>query len=117
MHFTAVESIMDKSIAALLLQMAEQTKSSMAALTSTIANLKVTNDKRLEKYKRDLSNQVKADMILSAADLEICIETIDAKVTEVESDMVQGHDLDIDDLKAFKDDIIPKINIALTCPA
>jgi hypothetical protein len=64
MHFTtAVESTMDKSITSLLLQMAGQTKSttvetkSMAALTSTIANLEAaTNEERIEKYKCDLSN-------------------------------------------------------------
>eukprot|EP00978_Attheya_sp_CCMP212_P004073 scaffold8800_cov58-Attheya_sp.AAC.2 len=85
----------------------------MASMTTILETMKTNHDDKLEKYKRDLSNQVKADVILSTADLETCVETIDAKVTEVESDM-QCHDLDIDDLEAFKDDIVPKIDLVLT---
>ena len=88
----------------------------MASLTTLLESMKIKQDETLEKKRRDLSNQVKADVILSTADLETRVETIDAKVTEVESDM-QRHDLDIDELAAFKEDIVPKIDLALTRPA
>eukprot|EP00978_Attheya_sp_CCMP212_P009673 scaffold23018_cov55-Attheya_sp.AAC.1 len=88
----------------------------MAAIT-TMLEIMQTNNEDLEKYKRDLSNQVKADVILSTADLETRIETIDAKVAEVESDM-QRHDLDINDLEAFQNEVTPKTDQeVLTCPA
>eukprot|EP00978_Attheya_sp_CCMP212_P030986 scaffold115760_cov65-Attheya_sp.AAC.5 len=71
--------------------MAEQTKS-MAALTSTLL---ISKQQTPQKTR---------------------VETIDAKVTEVETDMIR-HDLDIDDLEAFKDNIVPKVDQALTRPA
>eukprot|EP00978_Attheya_sp_CCMP212_P008723 scaffold20487_cov36-Attheya_sp.AAC.1 len=68
-----------------------------------------------EKYKRDISNQVKADVNISTVDLETRVETIDANVALVESDMQQTG-LDIDDLEAFKDEYVPKIDQAITRP-
>eukprot|EP00978_Attheya_sp_CCMP212_P007967 scaffold18515_cov30-Attheya_sp.AAC.1 len=70
----------------------------MAVLISTMATIEANH----EKYKCDISTQIEADVILSTADLETRVETIDAKVALVESDMQQT-DLDIDDLEAFKD--------------
>eukprot|EP00978_Attheya_sp_CCMP212_P042632 scaffold263173_cov26-Attheya_sp.AAC.1 len=84
----------------------------MAVLTYTMATIEAQH----EKYKRDISNQVKADVILSTADFETCVETIDAKVALVESDMQQPG-LDIDDIEAFKDEYVPKIDQAITRPA
>eukprot|EP00978_Attheya_sp_CCMP212_P029577 scaffold105470_cov54-Attheya_sp.AAC.1 len=95
--------------------MAEQTKS-MAALTSTIATIEAKHADKLKKYKRDLSNQVKADVIISTTDLETCVETIDAKVALVESDMQQTN-LDIDDLEALQTEVTPKIDQVITRPA
>jgi hypothetical protein len=113
MHFeAAVPSLTEaEQMAALVSQMA-----SLTAMFETI--LKTAQDKTLEKNRRDLLNQVKPDVILSTADLETRVETIDAKVLteEVESDM-QHHDLDIDDLEAFKEDIVPKIDLELARPA
>eukprot|EP00978_Attheya_sp_CCMP212_P037820 scaffold181630_cov45-Attheya_sp.AAC.1 len=83
----------------------------MALLTSTMATIEANH----EKYKRDISNQIKADVILSTADLETRVETIDAKVALVESDMQQTG-LDIDDLEAFKDKYVPKIDQAIIRP-
>eukprot|EP00978_Attheya_sp_CCMP212_P032010 scaffold123130_cov52-Attheya_sp.AAC.1 len=85
----------------------------MAVLTSTTM---ATIEAKHEKYKRDISNQVKADVIISTADLETRVETIDAKVALVKSDMQQTG-LDIDDLEAFKDEYVPKIDQAITRPA
>eukprot|EP00978_Attheya_sp_CCMP212_P046782 scaffold411271_cov43-Attheya_sp.AAC.1 len=84
----------------------------MAVLISTMATIEANH----EKYKRDISNQVKADVIISTADLETRVETIDAKAALVESDMQQTG-LDIDDLEAFKDEYVPKIDQAITRPA
>eukprot|EP00978_Attheya_sp_CCMP212_P034723 scaffold146976_cov29-Attheya_sp.AAC.1 len=83
----------------------------MALLTSTMATIEANH----EKYKRDISNQIKADVILSTADLETRVETIDAKVALVESDMQQTG-LDIDDLEAFKYEYVPKIDQAIIRP-
>eukprot|EP00978_Attheya_sp_CCMP212_P017786 scaffold47921_cov55-Attheya_sp.AAC.3 len=89
--------------------MDEHTKS-MAVLISTITAIdKAAHEEKLEKYKHDLSNQVKADMI-------ICIDSIDAKVADVESDM-QRDNLNIDDLKALQTEVTPKIDQAITRPA
>eukprot|EP00978_Attheya_sp_CCMP212_P044826 scaffold324058_cov24-Attheya_sp.AAC.1 len=53
----------------------------MASLTTMLETImQTTQVETLEKHKRDLTNQVKADVIISTADLETCVETIDAKV-------------------------------------
>jgi hypothetical protein len=82
MHFEAdvLPLIEAEQLAALVTQ--------MAALTTMFDTMKTNNEEKIKKYKRDLSNhQVKADVILSTADLETCVGTIGAKVAEVQSDM------------------------------
>eukprot|EP00978_Attheya_sp_CCMP212_P027906 scaffold94771_cov41-Attheya_sp.AAC.1 len=87
----------------------------MASLTTMLETMQTTQVETLKKHKRDLTNQVKADVIISTADLETRVETIDAKVALVESDMQQTG-LDIDDLEAFKDEYVPKIDQAIIRP-
>ena len=110
MHFEAAVPTLtvEDKISALLIQ--------MASISTILETMKTNHDDKLEKYKSDLTNQVKADVILSTVELETRFETIDAKVTEVKTDML-CHDLDIDDLEAFKDDIVPKVDQALSRPA
>eukprot|EP00978_Attheya_sp_CCMP212_P039312 scaffold203279_cov32-Attheya_sp.AAC.1 len=66
----------------------------MASITTLLGSIKTDYDDKREKYKRDLSNQLKDDVTISTA-------TIDAKVADVESDM-QRHNLNIDDLEALQ---------------
>eukprot|EP00978_Attheya_sp_CCMP212_P018181 scaffold49429_cov33-Attheya_sp.AAC.1 len=87
----------------------------MASITTLLESMKTDQEETLEKYKRDLSNQIKADVILTTAELETRVETIDAKVADVETD-IQRHDLDIDEFDTFKDDIVPKVDQALAHP-
>eukprot|EP00978_Attheya_sp_CCMP212_P031108 scaffold116402_cov44-Attheya_sp.AAC.1 len=73
MHFeAAVPTLMDaEQISALVTQ--------MASMTTILETMTTNHDDKLEKYKRDLSNQVKADVILSTTELETRVEMIDAK--------------------------------------
>eukprot|EP00978_Attheya_sp_CCMP212_P016127 scaffold41983_cov27-Attheya_sp.AAC.1 len=87
----------------------------MLAFTSTIANLKATHEEKLEKYKRDLSNQVKSDVTISTANIITHIDPIDAKVFDVETD-IQGFKLNVDDLEAFQEDVAPKIDKVIQRP-
>eukprot|EP00978_Attheya_sp_CCMP212_P029060 scaffold102128_cov28-Attheya_sp.AAC.1 len=87
----------------------------MLAFTSTIANLKATHEEKLEKYKCDLSNQVKSDVKISTANITTHIDPIDAKVSDIETD-IQGFKLDVDDLEAFQEDATPKIDKAIHHP-
>eukprot|EP00978_Attheya_sp_CCMP212_P034629 scaffold146046_cov35-Attheya_sp.AAC.1 len=64
----------------------------MASLTTLLETMQTNQVETLEKHKRDLTNQVKADVIISTADL------------------------DIDDLEAFKDEYVPKIDQAIIRP-
>eukprot|EP00978_Attheya_sp_CCMP212_P046570 scaffold399470_cov28-Attheya_sp.AAC.1 len=61
--------------------MAKQTKS-VAALTSTIATIEAKHANKLEKYKRDLSNQLKDHVTISTTEMETSADTIDAKVAD-----------------------------------
>eukprot|EP00978_Attheya_sp_CCMP212_P001075 scaffold2200_cov35-Attheya_sp.AAC.1 len=84
----------------------------MASITTMLAEMQTTQAETLEKHKLDISNQVKADVLRNTMDLETRVETIDAKVALVETD-IQRHDLDIDEFDHFKEDIAPKVDQAL----
>eukprot|EP00978_Attheya_sp_CCMP212_P026832 scaffold88965_cov47-Attheya_sp.AAC.1 len=72
MHFEAAVTPLTEAeqLAALVTQ--------MAALTTIFDTIKTNNDK-LEKYKRDLFNQLKDDVMISTAEMETSIDSIDAK--------------------------------------
>eukprot|EP00978_Attheya_sp_CCMP212_P001566 scaffold3213_cov35-Attheya_sp.AAC.1 len=42
----------------------------MVSITNLLESMKTDQEDTLKKYKRDLSNQIKADVILPTADLE-----------------------------------------------
>eukprot|EP00978_Attheya_sp_CCMP212_P042153 scaffold252323_cov38-Attheya_sp.AAC.1 len=69
----------------------------MSSITTLFESMKTDQEETLEKYKQTR------------------VETIDAKVADVVSD-IQHHDLDIDVFDAFKDDSIPKVDQALAHP-
>jgi hypothetical protein len=71
---------------------------------------------KIEKHKRDLSNQLKADVTTSTEKMETRVDSIDIKVADVESD-IQGFKLDVDNLEAFQTEVTPKIDQTITRPA
>eukprot|EP00978_Attheya_sp_CCMP212_P027823 scaffold94120_cov44-Attheya_sp.AAC.3 len=81
MHFEAAVPTLtyEEQISAILIQ--------MASITILLESIKTDYDDRHEKYKRDLSNQLKDDVTISTAEMETSVDTIDAKVADVESDM------------------------------
>jgi hypothetical protein len=88
----------------------------MKALTAMFETMSRTNDDKIEKHKRDLSNQLKADVTTSTEKMETRVDSIDIKVADVESD-IQGFKLDVDNLEAFQTEVTPKIDQAITRPA
>eukprot|EP00978_Attheya_sp_CCMP212_P017206 scaffold45668_cov45-Attheya_sp.AAC.2 len=110
MHFEAAVPTLTykEQISAILIQ--------MASITTLLESIKTDYDNKREKYKRDLSNQLKDDVTISTAEMETSVDTIDAKVADVESDM-QRHNLDIDNLEALQTEVTPKIHQAITRPA
>jgi hypothetical protein len=115
MHFEAAPAELTdpQKINAVLNKLAED---NMKVLTAMFETMSKTNDDKIEKHKRDLANQVKADFTNSRGDIDNRIEIVFAKVTDVESDM-QGAKLDIDDLEAFQQDVAPKIDQAISLPS
>ena len=115
MHFEAAPAELtdQQELIALFTKLSDD---NMKALNNMFEKLSTKNDDKIEKHKRDLANQVKAEFTNSRDDIDNRIETVFAKVTDVESDM-QGAKLDIDDLEAFQHDVAPKIDQAISLPA
>eukprot|EP00978_Attheya_sp_CCMP212_P018971 scaffold52559_cov64-Attheya_sp.AAC.2 len=96
--------------------MAERNKNMLALTSTTIANLEATHKEKLEKYKCDLSNQVKSDVMISTTNIATHIDPTDAKISDVETD-IQGFKLDVDDLEDFQEEhAAPKIDKAIHHP-
>jgi hypothetical protein len=115
MHFEAAlaELTNQQKINAVLTKLSEN---NMKALNTMFEIMSKTNDNKIEKHKRDLSNQLKADVTTSTEKMETRVDSIDIKVADVESD-IQGFKLDVDNLEAFQTEVTPKIDQAITRPA
>eukprot|EP00978_Attheya_sp_CCMP212_P043435 scaffold283604_cov62-Attheya_sp.AAC.1 len=110
MHFEAAVPTLTyvEQISAILIQ--------MASITTLLESIKTDYENKREKYKRDLSNQLKDDVTISTTEMETSVDTIDAKVADVES-YIQRHNLNIDDLEALQTEVTPEIDQAITRPA